>query len=77
MQGSAQLRLGNARQQPERHGEEAFHVAYTAAVGAGTLHAQGERVCVPCLTRNGYNVRVAGEDNAAAGGAVSSGNRDQ
>ena len=77
VQGSAQLRLGNARQQPERDGEEALHIADTAAVGAGTLHAQGERVGVPCLTGNGHDVRVAGEDEAAAGGAVSGRNGDQ
>ena len=77
VQGSAQLRLGNARQQPERDGEEALHIADTAAVGASTLHAQGERVGVPRLAGNGHDVRVAGEDNAAAGGTVSGRNRDQ
>ena len=77
VQGSAQLRLGNARQQPECDGEETLHIADTAAVGAGTLHTQGERVGIPALTGDGYDVRVTGEDNAAAGGAVSGGDGDQ
>ena len=77
MQGSAQLRLRNARQQPKRHGEEPLHIADTAAVGAGTLHTQGEGVGVPRLTGDGYDVRVAGENEAASGGAVSGRDGDQ
>ena len=77
VQGSAQLRLRNARQQPKRHGEEALHVAHAATVGAGTLHTQGEGVGVPRLTGDGYDVRVAGENEAAAGGAVSGRDGDQ
>ena len=77
VQGSAQLRLGNARQQPEGDGEEALHIAHAAAVGAGTLHAQGEGVGVPVLTGDGNDVRVAGEDEAAAGGAVRCGDGDE
>ena len=77
VQGSAQLRFSHARQQPERDGEEPLHIADTAAVGAGTLHTQGEGVGVPRLTGDGYDVRVAGEDNAAAGGAVSGRDGDQ
>ena len=77
VQGSAQLRFSHARQQPERDGEEPLHIADTAAVGAGTLHTQGEGVGVPRLTGDGYDVRVAGENEAASGGAVSGRDGDQ
>ena len=77
MQGSAQFCLSHARQQPERDGEETLHIADTAAVGAGTLHTQGEGVGVPRLTGDGHDVRVAGEDNAAAGSAVSGRDGDE
>ena len=77
MQGHAQLRLSHARQQPERDGEEPLHIADAAAVGASTLHAQGERVAGPVLTGDGHDVGVAGEDEPAASGAVRGGDGDE
>ena len=77
VQGSAQLRLRNARQQPKRHGEEALHVAHAATVGAGTPSTRRVNGSASTPDRRRYDVRVTGEDNAAVGGAVSGRGGDQ